>query len=222
MAMSWIRKALLAFGAGLALTIVGGIVAFLNEVHLEVSFDKLKDFKATDLASYARLGTALKFDLETAEPEEFVGYFVDDDEGKPEIRKVSVSFKNYRLRNRLSGDLMFEDDHSDFAITGYYNNDRIVFAHHGPISGTGVFILDSRQIGLTKAIYVGYAIVEELKHTGSSETWILQCPFLMIDEASAVEKFGSIEAARTAFPILSTNCTPFAMPPNVIKSDIQK
>ena len=58
--MSLAKQAVLAVALGVLATITAGVVAFLNEVHLEISFDKLKDFRATDLASYAALGTALK------------------------------------------------------------------------------------------------------------------------------------------------------------------
>ena len=74
--MSFLKKALIAVGIGVLGTIVAGVVAFLNEVHLEVSFDKLKDFKVTDLASYTKLGTALRIELETAKDQDYVAYWV--------------------------------------------------------------------------------------------------------------------------------------------------
>lgn len=220
--MPSIKQIAIAFGVALAATIITGFVAFLSEVHLEISFDKLKDFNATDLASYARLGAAVRFDLETASPQEFTAYWVDDDEGKPVIRKSDISYKNFHLNNRISGELVDEDDHATFAITGYYNSNRIVFSHRGPISGTGIYILDSVQVdGITAPVYAGYAILEEVKRSGSSETWILQCPFIMIDADAAAKKVASIDAARTTFSFLNGRCTSFNMPHTVTTASAQ-
>src|SRR3979490_1160819 len=131
-----IKQVLIAIGLGVLATIGGGVIAFLNEVHLEVSFDKLKDFKVTDLASYVKLGTALRFELETAADQENIAYWVDDDGGKPIVRKSEISYKNFRLNNRIAGTLVDEDNHANYAITGYYNSNKMVFSHRGPLYGT--------------------------------------------------------------------------------------
>ena len=49
-----------------------------------------------------------------------------------------------------------------YAITGYYNSNKIVFSHRGPLQGTGVYILDLIQLdNFTRQIYAGYAIIDD-------------------------------------------------------------
>ncbi|SRR5258708_2663602 len=214
--MSKVNQVLSAIALGVLATIVGGIVAFLNEVHLEISFDKLKDFKVTDLASYVKLGTALRFELETAADQEYIAYWVDDDGGKPIVRKSDISYKNFRLNNRIAGTLVDEDDHASYAITGYYNSNKIVFSHRGPLHGTGVYLLDLIQLdNITRSIYAGYSIIDDQVERGSAKYQVLSCPFVMIDEAIALKNFPTIEDAKKAFPFLGGECTPFKMPGNV-------
>jgi hypothetical protein len=211
-----IKQVLLAIALGILATIGGGVIAFLNEVHLEISFDKLKDFKVTDLASYVKLGTALKFELETAADQEYIAYWVDDDSGKAIVRRSSISYKNFRLNNRVVGTLVDDDDHASYAITGYYNTNKMVFSHRGSIQGTGIYILDLIQLdNVTRIIYAGYSIIDDQVERGSTKYQVLQCPFVMIEETTALKNFSTIEDAKNAFPFLRGECTPFKMPVNV-------
>lgn len=211
-----IKQVLLAIALGVLATIGGGVIAFLNEVHLEVSFDKLKDFKVTDLASYVKLGTALRFELETAADQEYVAYWVDDDSGKPIVRQSDISYKNFRLNNRIVGTLVDKDDDASYAITGYYNSNKMVFSHRGRLQGTGVYVLDLIQLdNVNSGIYAGYSIIDDQIQHGSNKYQVLQCPFVMIDGTTALKKFPTIEDAKRAFPFLGSICTPFKMPENV-------
>ena len=213
--MPTIKQALAAIGIGIAGTVAAGIVGFLSEVRLEISFDKLKDFKWTDIATWRALGTALKFELETAADQDFIAYWVDDDDGKPVVRRSSISYKNFRLNNRVAGKLVDDDNQAAYAITGYYNSNKIVFSHRGPLYGTGVYILDLIQLdNITRHVYAGYAIIDD-QDRGSATFRVLQCPFIMIDEVAASKSFPTIEAATKTFPFLANACTVFKMPGNV-------
>jgi len=218
-----VKQVLGAIALGILATILGSVVAFLNEVHLEISFDKLKDFKVTDVASYAKLGTALRFELETAADQDYVGYLVDDDNGKPIIRKCNISYKNFRLSSRVVGTLVTEDDDASYAINGYYNSDKIVFSHHGSLQGgTGVYILDLIQLNnVNRSVYAGYSIIDDQVESGSTKYQVLQCPFVMVDEAVALKNFPTVEDAKKAFPFLGGICTPFRMPDNVTTAAIK-
>ena len=221
--MSFLKKALIAVGIGVLGTIVAGVVAFLNEVHLEVSFDKLKDFKVTDLASYTKLGTALRIELETAKDQDYVAYWVDDDIGKPVIRSSTISYKNFRLNNRFAGKLVDDDDHAEYAITGYYNSDRLVFTHRGAQSGVGIYILDLIPLdGINANVYAGFAIIDDVVTPGASTYRVLQCPFMMIEQEAAASKYPSIDAAKKAFPFLAGACAPFQMPANITMAQTAK
>jgi hypothetical protein len=210
--MPTIKQILSVFGIAVLATSVAGIVAFLNEVHLEISFDKLKDFRATDLASYAKLGAALKFEIETAGDKEFTAFWVDDDHGKLVVRKSDVSYKDFHFTNRIVGRLIDEDDKTAYAITGYYNDNRVVFSHRGPISGTGVYILDLFPIDdIPGLIYGGYTIFEDVPKSRNIGHAV-RCPFIMVEEAIATNRFTSIDAVRKAFPFLNTACISFEMP----------
>jgi len=214
--MVTVKQALGAIGVGVLATVTAGIIAFLNEVHLEVSFDKLKDFKVTDLASYVKLATAIRFELATATEQEYIAYWVDDDDGKKVVRRSSISYKNFRLNNRVVGTLVDDDDHASYAITGYYNSNKMVLSHRGPLMGTGVYILDNIQLDdVTRNIYAGYAIIDNQVKRGSTVYRVVQCPFVMIDETVAGKKFPAIEDAKKTFPFLDEECTPFKMPENV-------
>ena len=116
----------------------------------------------TDLASYTALGTAIKFELETAAEQDFVAYWVDDDNGKPTVRKSVIGYKNFHLNSRIAGKLVDTDDLTAYAITGYYNSNKIVFSHRGPLLGTGVYILNAIQLdNVNKPIFAGYAIIDD-------------------------------------------------------------
>jgi hypothetical protein len=211
-----IKQVLIAIGLGVLATIGGGVIAFLNAVHLEVSFDKLKDFKVTDLESYVKLGTALRFELETSADQEYIAYWVDDKDGDPIVRQSDISYKNFRLNNRIVGTLLDKDDEASYAITGYYNSNKMVFSHRGPLQGTGVYILDLIQLaGVNRGIYAGYSIIDDQIAGGSTKYQVLQCPFVMIDATTALKKFETIDKAKKAFPFLAGACTPFKMPENV-------
>src|SRR5882757_10034208 len=82
-------------------SIAAGAAAFLNEIYLEISFDKLKDFRITDLSSWKSLGTSIKFNAERGAPEDFVAYWVDIDKGKPSVRRSSVAYQNFRAQARI-------------------------------------------------------------------------------------------------------------------------
>jgi len=215
--MPSIKQIALIVGGTIAVSIVGAIVAFLNEMHLEVSFDKLKNFKATDVASYADLIRAIKVELEIASDQDFVAYWVDDDSGKPIVRKSDISYKNFRLNNRIAGRLTDQDDRASYSITGYYNDKRIVFSHRGPISGTGVYILDLIPItGVITPTYAGYEIIEDTVRPGSTQSRLLQCPVVMVAETTAAKAYPSEEVARKAFPILNSACSEFKMFSNAV------
>ncbi len=220
--MSFVKQAAAAAGLAVIATLATGVIAFLNEVHLEVSFDKLKDFKVTDLASYTALGTALRIELETASDQDFVAHWVDDDGGKSVVRRSRISYKNFRLNNRISGN-MTDDDKAVYAITGYYNSEKLVLAHRGQQGGTGVYTLELVQLnGTTANVFAGYQIMEDQVAPNSTNFQIVQCPFIMMDEAFASEKFPSIESARKTFPFLDNACRPFALPINITTSEATK
>lgn len=217
--MSFLKQALVAVGVAILATLITGVVGFLNEVHLEVSFDKLKDFKPTDLESYTKLGTALRVDFETAKDQEYVAYWMDDDNGKPVVRRSKISYKNFGIRSRIAGQLV-DDDGAEYAITGYYNSNRLLFVHRGTQSGTGTYILDQTQLdGINGSVYAGYGIFEDQISTGSSAIHILQCPFIMIGEPDASSKYPSIEVATKAFPFLGVACKEFPMPRSITTAE---
>ena len=207
--MSFGKQIVLAVALGVLATTTAGIVAFLNEVHLEISFDKLKDFRATDLESYSALGTALKVELETASDQEYALYWVDrDDSGKREVNQGKIIYRDFRLHNRISGKLI-DDDNAEYAVTGYYNSQRRVFSYRGDQTGIGVFILDEFQVsGMSHSVFAGYAIFE------AGDRQLLKCPFIMLDEQST-KKFNS---AEDKFPFLREECTAFTMPISVTVS----
>jgi hypothetical protein len=96
-----LRKTAIGVLYGVLGTFFAAILAFLSEVHLEISFDKLRQFKATDLSSYSELFTAVTLAAELTTQQEFIAFWVDDDEGKHVIRSSDVIYKNFRLNNRL-------------------------------------------------------------------------------------------------------------------------
>ncbi len=216
--MSFLKQALAAVGIAILATLIAGVVGFLNEVHLEISFDKLKDFKPTDLASYTKLGTSMRVDVETANDQDYVAYWMDDDNGKPKVRSSKISYKNFGIRSRIAGKLV-DDDGAEYAITGYYNSNRLLFVHRGAQSGTGTYILDQTQLdGINGNVYAGYGIFEDV-NTGSSAIHVLQCPFVMIAEPDASSKYPSIDVATKAFPFLGAACKEFPMPKSITTAE---
>jgi hypothetical protein len=214
--MSFLKQALVAVCIAVLGTLIAGVVGFLNEVHLEVSFDKLKDFKATDLESYTKLGSGVRFDVETAKDQDYVAYWMDNDHGKPKVRSSKISYKNFGLRSRIAGKLV-DDDSVEYAITGYYNSNRLLFVHRGPRFGVGTYILDQTQLDdINGNVYVGYGIFEDWI-TGAVQ--ILKCPFIMIAEPEASSKYPSIDVATKAFPFLGVACKVFPMPENVTTAE---
>jgi hypothetical protein len=213
--MPTIKQILATLGVAVGATIVAGVVAFLNEVHLELSFDKLKDFRITDLSSWTKLGTSLRLDLDRASAEDFVAYWGDIDGGKTIVRQSSIGYENFRNRNRIRGQITDVDDKQTYQLTGYYNDGRVVLTHRGPITGTGVYILDRMQIdSLSIVAYAGYTILEDQVTPGAAGVKLLQCPFVMVDETAA-KKFPTLDAAKAAFPFLGKSCTPFEMPVDI-------
>jgi|SRR5689334_1930442 len=220
--MPTVKQVAAVVGLTLLTTAGAGVIAFLNEIHVEISFDKLKDFEPSHLESYAKLVKALHMQFELASQQEYVAFWVDDDSGKQIVRKSAIAYKNFRLNNRLAGTLVSDDDKAVFVITGYYNDDRIVFSHRGPISGTGIYILDLVPLdGVTAPTYAGYGIFEDTIVPGSNKYHLLQCPFVMINDDVAAKRFPSEDAARKAFPILNNACAEFKMFSNVTTAHAQ-
>lgn len=216
--MSFVKQALSVIGVAFLATLIAGIVGFLNEVHLEVSFDKLKDFNPTDLKSYANLVTKLRVDLETAKDQEYVAYWMDDDNGAPKVRSSKISYKNFGISSRIAGKLV-DDDSAEYAITGYYNSNRLLFVHHGSQFGTGTYILNQTQLnGINGNVYAGYGIFEDIS-TGTSAVHVLQCPFVMIAEPDASGKYPSVDVATKAFPFLGIACKEFPMPKSITTAE---
>ena len=73
--MQTIKKVGAGIGIAIITAVIGGIISFLSEAHLELSFAKLKDFKVTEISSYMTLLTSIKVDLEENEPKLYLGYF---------------------------------------------------------------------------------------------------------------------------------------------------
>jgi hypothetical protein len=216
--MSFLQKALAAICIAVLGTLIAGVVGFLNEVHLEISFDKLKDFKATDLESYTKLGASMRVDVETAKDQDYVAYWMDDDNGKPQVRSSKISYKNFGIRSRIAGKLI-DDDNAEYAITGYYNSSRLMFVQRGAQSGTGTYILNQVQLdGINGNVYAGYGIFEDVD-TGSPAVHILKCPVIMIAEPDASSKYPSIEVATKAFPFLGVACKVFPMPESIMTAE---
>ena len=207
-----LRKTAIGVVYGVLATLFAAIVAFLSEVHLEISFDKLRQFKMSDVSSYSELFTAVTFAAELTTQQEFTAFWVDDDEGKQVVRSSDVLYKNFRLNNRMAGKLIDKDDRAVYSIGGFYNSNRLVFSHRGPISGTGVYILDIIRIDdVISPTYVGYSIMDNVA-LGSTEIRMLRCPFAMIDKNAAMRKAPDIESARRLFPALRESCAAFNMP----------
>lgn len=216
--MPTIKQIVVTVLIAVAGTIAAGIVGFLNEVYLEVSFDKLKEFRITDLSSWKLLGTSVKFNVERGSPEDFIAYWVDVDNGKPIVRRSHVAYQNFRGQSRVRGAIVDDDDKTSYALTGFYNNNRAMLAHRGPISGTGVYILDFFQLdSLATSLYAGYTIIEDQVGPGAGKIKLLRCPFVMLDETTASKKVASIDDAKKTFPLLNRGCTPFEMPTDVVK-----
>jgi hypothetical protein len=198
---------------GVLATLFAALLAFLSEVHLEISFDKLRQFKATDLSSYSELLTAVTLAAELTTQQEFTAFWVDDDQGKHVVRSSDVLYKNFRLNNRMAGKLVDKDDQAAYAISGFYNSNRLVFAHRGPISGTGVYILDVvRMNDVTSPTYLGYSIMDNDVAAGSAVSRMLRCPFAMMEKNAALRKAPDFDAAQRLFPPLREKCAAFSMP----------
>lgn len=230
--MPTLKQILAAIGIAILLGIVTGVVGFLSSARLEVSFDKLKDFDPTSLKSYGALGTSVNVDLELSEPREFVAYWGENANGKTVIESGAISFSNFKLSSRIEGVIRVKigegivrpKGNIEYKIVGYYNSSRIVFSHRGSISGVGVYILDVFQItGMEHEVYVGYVVSEDSKTEGQDETWVTQCPIVMIEQSDAAKSKLSLdssstptekklEAVQKAYPVLRTECHEFKMP----------
>jgi len=210
--MPTLKQILAAIGIAVLLGIVTAVVGFLSSARLEISFDKLKNFDPTSLKSYGALGASVKFDFELSQPREFVAYWGENDSGKTVLQQGAVHFNNFKLSSRIEGVISPKAD-VDYKIVGYYNSDRIVFSHRGPISGVGVYILNVFQIGgLAHEVYVGYVVQEDIKTEGRKDVWMTQCPFVMVEQSDAAKTYATPEAAQKAYPVLRTECSEFKMP----------
>jgi hypothetical protein len=201
--------------AGVAVSVIGTIIGFLSAARLEISFDKLKDFEVTDLKSYKTLGTSVKFDLELSDPREFVAFWGEDDKGKTVYRRIDVHFKNFKLANRIEGDITDHTESGDvvYKITGYYNSNHVVFSHRGPQTGVGIYILDEFQVtNVAGAVFSGYTIFEDVPIEGMKTTRLSQCPFVMIETLGTVRPYSTVDDAQKAFSSLRTECTEFKLP----------
>jgi hypothetical protein len=213
--MPTLKTILWTVAGGVAVSFVGAIVGFLSAARLEISFDKLKDFDITNLKSYAALGTSVKFELQLSEPHDFVAYWGDYENGKTVVQQSDVHFRNFKLSSSVEGNIIDHPKAGDvvYNIVGFYNSDRVVFSHRGPISGVGIYILNSYQFqNVPGQVFAGYAIFEDVKVEGKNETWLTQCPFVMVEQSSAAKPFPTLEDAQKAFSLLRTDCTEFKMP----------
>jgi len=212
--MPTFKTILWTIGAGILVSVVTAVIGFLSAARLEISFGKLRDFEITDLKSYKALGTSVKFDLELSQPREFIAYWAENENGKTVVQKSDVHFKNFKLSSRIEGEITnhFDAGNVNFSIIGYYNSDRLVFSHRGPISGVGVYILDMIQPpGFTTEAFFGYSIFEDVKVEGQKDIWITKCPFVMIEQ-SAAQRYLAVDDAKKAFSLLRAECTEFKMP----------
>ena len=213
--MPTFKQIVAAIGIAILGVIITGIVGFVSSAHLEVSFDKLKDFEFTNLKSWAALGTSVRFDYQASEPREFFAFWGDNDQGKTVVRSSTVNFKNFRLVSRIRGVLIDDEDKSTYGITGYYNSKRLTFAHRGPLDGVGVYVLNSVVPKKVEGqVYFGYALWEDDPDPGRvRESPILRCPFVMIERTPAnFQAYGTVEKAQAAFRFLQTPCVEFNMP----------
>jgi hypothetical protein len=213
--MPTLKQILWTVAGGIIVSLVVTTIGFLSAARLEISFDKLKDFDISDLKSYKTLGTSVKFDFQLSEPREFVAFWGENNNGKTVIQTSDVHFKNFKLSSRIEGAITIHRPAGDvrFNITGYYNSDRVVFSHRGPISGVGVYILDLYQVAnVTGEVFDGYAIFEDVKIEGQNKVWLTQCPFVMIEQPAAAKPYSTIDDAQKAFSSLRTECTEFKMP----------
>jgi len=212
--MPTLKQIIWTVAAGVAISLGATIIGFLSAARLEVSFDKLKDFDVTDLKTYKSLGTSVKFDLQLSQPREFVAFFSELEEGKTVVKESDLHFNNFKLSSRIEGKITDHPKEGDviYDIIGYYNTDRVVFSHRGPISGVGVYILNSFQLPhVPGEIFAGYAIFEDIIE-GTNKTRLTQCPFVMVEQLGSIKPYTTTDDARKAFSLLRTDCTVFNVP----------
>src|SRR5262245_18107230 len=123
--MPTLKQILIALALAILGVVVTGIVGLVSTAHVEISFDKLKDFKLTDLESWKALGTSVRFDVQVSEPREFLAVWGDNEQGKTVVRTSNVNFKNFKFPSRIRGTLS-DQDKASYVITGYYNSKRLV------------------------------------------------------------------------------------------------
>jgi hypothetical protein len=202
--------------------IIGGFViaalipiafSWFSERQVEVSFDKLDHIQPSNPGSFFKLLDLVGFDLEKNPARSFRVYAGENDNGVTKLRASQLQYRHYYFSRKIRGSLT-ERDGTVFSVLGFYNDERLVFVHRGPVSGVGTYIVQRFEHADPPGQYFsGYAIFEDQRRETAPDKWITQCPFIMMEEDLAAKKYPTAEKAKERYSFLGSNCVEFKLPP---------
>ena len=192
---------------GIGATFLGTVVGLVTATYIEISFKGLSVETLTQPSRWT------EFHIDFIRPEVFHAYYEDDEGGEPILRDAVFYLRFFDLTKKIVGEKVRPDGYT-FSIVGFWKDERIVLDHRGNASGgEGAYILRLFQnTEISGRIFAGYVLPESWKRVGSSDDWILKCPFLMLPEDVAHKRYGDRVVLLHDFPFLTTKCTEFAMP----------
>jgi hypothetical protein len=163
--------------------------------------------------------TAFGVHLDFARPDEWHGYFVDQERsGEWRIHEETVSLTSFVHSNRVIGSASDSSNPPPWDITGYVKSDSKFLVFTGADVGAGIYVVKAHSGGVpnkpafTNTIFRGYIFAWNVNDRG--ELKFRRCPLVLLREAERKEYQMSVDdLSKLLSPAICDNLTfPELMP----------
>ncbi len=207
-----LRQALIGVGVAILAVIAGGIGGFLSHAYFEIWFDPVDGVRATDFSTWSKIADGFRANFDMTKPQSYRAYYGENvGAGKTEISSADIVLRNFQLSGKIVGlkKKMMKSSDAVWSLSGYSNSERMVLIQRGPLGGIGSLFVERTQDHDNNVYYFGYFLTEDYE-PGSSQKQITQCPFVMMEQAVAVQKYPTADEARNKIETLNGKCGVYA------------
>jgi hypothetical protein len=211
---SWKAK----LGGGIAVLIIGLVIAALSGLYFEVSVSKPVSLE--DISSFKDLGKLISVDLDFGTTQKWRGFIGETRGDMHHIEEMTLTLKQFSKNKRAIGETLSSETGDEFSTVGFLGGPNSVLVDLGRTTGFGAYILkpgaSQQNLG---PIYFGYILVNVWRDQPGGETLIDKCPFIIIDKEVAETRHMSADKMADAFGFLMTPCSEFKMPRSLVDID---
>jgi len=208
------RQALIGLCVAILAVIAGGIGGFLSHAYFEIWFDPVDGIQATNFATWTKIADGFRANFDMTKPQSYRAYYGENiGAGQTGISTADIVLRNFQLSGKMVGvkRKIVKTQEFVWSLSGYSNSERMALTQRGPLGGIGSLFVERTQDVDNNVYYVGYFLTEDYE-PGSSQTQITQCPFVMMEQSVAAQKYPTADEAHSKIETLKSKCGLYSLP----------